>query len=141
MLWRGFGEDTHMEFVIEGKTCPSAETPPILPLQPVEVSLLIDWLCEIIEKPYRKYQFYANQGDQKPDGAEDEFEITLEQVKNAYRKFVPLATIQFLMFLPEDVNRVDANLLEKARSIIDDTMQFVKSDNMEISGEPEEDRH
>uniref|UniRef100_A0A915E768 CHK kinase-like domain-containing protein n=1 Tax=Ditylenchus dipsaci TaxID=166011 RepID=A0A915E768_9BILA len=61
----------------------------------------------------KKYQAY---------GGENHDEITLDQVKAAYDRFVPLATVNFLMFLPEDMNRVDANLLERAKNLMEDVL-------------------
>jgi len=54
-----------------------------------------------------------------PGAVSDEIDLTLEQVKVAYSKFVPLAAIQYLMFLPEDVDRIDVNLLDRARTLLD----------------------
>lgn len=71
-----------------------------------------------------------------PSAASDEIDLTLDQVKVAYTKFVPLAAIQYLMFLPEDVDRIDVSLLERARTLIEDTFGADREeDGLEEEGE------
>uniref|UniRef100_A0A914QM76 CHK kinase-like domain-containing protein n=1 Tax=Panagrolaimus davidi TaxID=227884 RepID=A0A914QM76_9BILA len=58
-------------------------------------------------------------------------EITLEHVKKAYHTFLPIATVSFLLFLPEDLEQAEKNLLDRAQSLINDTV--VMSTHMDIA--------
>lgn len=49
-------------------------------------------------------------------------EFTLEQVKKQYQKFFPFVTITFLLFMPENYENADQNLLDRAQCLIDDTL-------------------
>lgn len=63
-------------------------------------------------------------------------EITLDQVKKVYHAFFPVAAISFLLFLPEDLEQAEKSILDRAHSLLNDTV--VMSTHMEFAEKPNE---
>ncbi|KAI6227603.1 CHK domain-containing protein [Aphelenchoides fujianensis] len=52
-------------------------------------------------------------------------DVTIEVVEHAYNHFLPMAAVSYLMFLPEDLKMAAPHLLDRAHSLIDDSLELV----------------
>ncbi|KAI6229270.1 CHK domain-containing protein [Aphelenchoides besseyi] len=52
-------------------------------------------------------------------------DVTMECVERTYNFFLPMAAVTYLMFLPEDLKMASPYLLERAQSLINDSLEMV----------------